>query len=495
MVIDIMNSIVDTEFESKGINKGDIIRVRIGQFSTEPSVARVVVDLKDHKKVKVVQSSDKKNISLVYANIIQPVAVAREGSNDVITIKGSESIDGSLFKLENPDRIVIDVQRAVLEGGEQNISLSDSPIIKSVRTGQFDIGTARIVLDIEKTAFYDIKTEGNVSKVYISAVPFDFMGYDKYYNSAYISLNPKEEAEYKASFDKGENILTIDIKKDIEYNRDMFEINDNLVEYVKVDKKKTSGKIHTIAEFKLREKVKYELISPKLTSLIRFKLVHVPVVPQDVLIVVDPGHGGKSPGAPALDGSYEKDLNLDVAKRLDKKLKDLGFKTLMIRTDDTYISLQERVDVANWNYGDFFMSIHFNSFTQKTQGIETLYYPNSPTEANNVNNKDIATIFQQELIKTLNRPSRGVVPRPNLFVLNKTKMPAILAELGFISNKEELSLIKKEEYREKAANALAVSIVRYYKEIRGIDFEIDIPAIYSGDITSTQNTEVVTKKP
>lgn len=491
MVIDIMNSIADTEFEAKEINKEDIIRVRIGQFSSEPSVVRVVVDLKDQKKAKVVQSGDKKSISLVYANIIQPVTIAKEGYSDVITIKGSQPIDSSLFKLDNPERFVIDVQRAVLEGAEQNIPLSNSPIIKSVRTGQFDVGTARIVVDVGKTAFYDIRTEGNVSKVYISDIPFSFMGYDKCYNSSFVSLNPGEEVEYNANFNKEKNILDIEIKKDIEYDRDLYEINDNLLEYVKLTKEKRSGQAYTKAEFKLKEKVEYELTSPVLTKLIKFKLVHVPTAPQDILIAIDAGHGGKDPGAKALDGSYEKDFNLDVAKRLDKKLNELGFKTIMIRQNDVFTTLQERTNAANWNYADFFMSIHFNAFNQKTQGIETLYYPNSPTEANNINNKDIAAIFHEELIKTLNRPSRGIVPRPNLVVLNKTKMPAILAELGFITNKEELSQIKKESYRENAANALAVSIVRYYKEIQNIDFGIDIPAIYTGNAKQQQKVEVV----
>jgi N-acetylmuramoyl-L-alanine amidase len=495
MVIDIMDSIVDTDFEAKEINKGDIIRVRIGQFSSEPSIVRVVVDLKDQKKAKVVQSGDKKSISLVYANIIQPVTIAKEGFSDVITIKGSQPIDSSLFELDNPERFVIDVQRAVLESGEQNISLSNSPIIKSVRTGQFDVGTARVVVDLGKSGFYNIKTEGNVAKVYISDIPFSFMGYDKYYNSSYVSFNLSEEAEYSAKFDKEKNILNIEIKKDIEYDRDLYEINDNLLEYVKLTKGKNSGQVYTKAEFKLKEKVDYELISPELTKLVKFKLVHVPKTPQDILIAIDPGHGGKDPGATALDGSYEKDFNLDVAERLDKKLKGLGFKTIMTRQDDSYITLQERADAANWNYADFFMSIHFNAFMQRTLGIETLYYPNSPTEANNVNNKDIAAIFQQELIKTLNRPSRGIVPRPNLFVLNKTKMPAILTELGFITNKEELSLIKKEEYREAAANALAVSIARYYKEIRNIDLGIDIPAIYTGNAALLQKVEVAAENP
>lgn len=489
MVIDIMNAIADTEFETKSIDKEEIIRVRIGQFSSNPYITRIVVDLKDQKKAKIVQTSDKKSVSLVYANIIQPVTIAKEGFSDVVTIKGSKAIDSLITKLEDPERIVIDVQGAVLEGTEQNLEAGSS-VVKTVRTGQYEVGTARIVVDVNKSAFYDVKSEDNVTKIYISDMPYSFMGYDKYYNSSFVYLNPGEESQYNASFDEESRILKVEIKKDIEFDKDAFEINDNLLEYIKLSKETRGGNIFTQAEFRLKDKVEYELISPETTKLVKFKLKYVPKTAQDILVVIDPGHGGKDPGAKGIDGvTYEKNLNLEVAKRLEKKLNDLGFKTVMTRVDDTYTTLQQRTDLANQSYGDFFMSIHFNAFVSKTQGIETLYYPNSTTEGYGINNKDMAGIFQQELIKTLGRPSRGTVPRPNLFVLNKTKMPAILAELGFITNKEELAQIKKDAYKDKAANALAASIVRYYKEIQKIDLELDIASIYSGNITAPQSSE------
>ncbi len=473
MVIDINNAIADTDFEVKEINSGEIIGVRIGQFSNQPKIVRVVVDLKNKKKAMVTQSTDKKNISLAYANIIQPITIEKEGYCDVITIKGSQAVDSQLFSLNNPDRIVIDVQQAVLDSEKQSIPLNNSSIIKSVRTGQFDVGTARIVVDLGKSAFYDIKNEGNESKIYISDIPFSFMGYDKYYNSSYITMNPNDEVDFKTDFDKKKNILKVEINKDIEYENELYEINDNLLEYIKLSKTQQKKNIITKAEFKLKEKVEYEILSPSDSKLIKLKLTYIPTTPRDVMVVIDAGHGGKDPGAKAVDGTYEKNYNIDVARRLDKKLKELGFSTIMTREEDIYTTLQERTDAANWNYADFFISIHFNAYMNKAKGIETLYYPNTPTEAYSINNKDIASIFQEEILKALKRPSRGVISRPDLFVLNKTKMPAMLMELGFLTNKEELSFIKKESYRENAANALATSLLRYYKEIQGIDFGED----------------------
>jgi len=483
MVIDVVDAIAATEFESKEINKDEIIRVRVGQFSIKPYITRVVVDLKDQQKAKVVQSADKKSISVVYANIIEPITIAKEGFSHVVTIKGSKNVDTSVIKLDDPKRIVVDVQGAVLGSSEQNIQV-DSPIVSAVRTGQYDVGTARIVVDVKSDAYYNVINEGNVTKVLISDMPYSFLGYDRYYNSSTLYMNLNHETEYKIDYNEENKILKVEIKKDIEHeNEHQIGINDNILENIKLAKENRNGQIYTIAEIKLKDNVEYEAIAQGISNLVQIKLKYRPKAPGDILIAIDPGHGGKDPGAIGADKvTCEKDLNLDVAKRLEQKLKALGFRTLMTRTDDTYTTLQERTDLANGNYADFFMSIHFNAFVSTTQGIETLYYPNTPNDNYKINNKDIAAVFQEELIKTLKRPSRGTIARPNLFVLNKTKMPAILAELGFITNKEELAEIKKESYRDKAANALAVSIVRYFKEFQDIDLGIDIEAIYSGKI-------------
>ena len=108
-----------------------------------------------------------------------------------------------------------------------------------------------------------------------------------------------------------------------------------------------------------------------------------------------------------------------------------------------------------------------------------MYYPNEITDEYQIDNREIANIFHSELIDALKRTSRGITPRPGLHVLNKTKMPAILAELGFITNREDFAEIQKKEYREMAARALAVSIVKYFQDIQGIGLNVDTNAIYA----------------
>jgi len=481
MVVDIEDSTLNTEFETKEIGKGGVIRARVAQFSKSPNVVRVVIDLEDQTRCKLVQSNDKKMVSLIYANIINPVSFAKEEGRDVLMIRGSQDMEPNVFRLENPERLVVDVYKSVLS--EQQTVETKTPYVKTIRTGQADVGVARVVLDLEPGMYYDYETEGSLTKVYVSNIPFSFFDYKKYYSSAFIDLSPGVEVEYQPIIDNDTRTLKIMIPKDLEVEQKVYEINDNIMEQVTVTKETHGDKIYTVAAFKMRPTVEYELLSPAVTKLVSVKFRDKAESANQLTVLIDPGHGGKDPGATAIDKkTTEKELNLDVALRLNRILKDLGFNTMMTRSDDRYVDLASRSGMANNNYVDFFMSIHFNAFTNSAKGIETLYYPNEITDEYPIDNRKMANLFHSEITEALKRPSRGITPRPGLHVLNKTKMPAILAELGFLTNAEEFEQIKKDEYREMAARALAASIVRYYQEIEQINLDIDVNAIYAAPV-------------
>ena len=114
LVIDINSAAARTEFVSKEIQQGGILRVRIGQINNDPAIVRIVVDLSSQKPYKIVQSEDKKTLSILYANLITPISYQKEGDMDVITVKGTSNLDTSFLELDNPDRVVFDVKGAVL---------------------------------------------------------------------------------------------------------------------------------------------------------------------------------------------------------------------------------------------------------------------------------------------------------------------------------------------------------------------------------------------
>lgn len=476
LVIDIPKALLGSEVGTKEIGNEGIDRVRTGQLG--PELVRIVVDMKSQKTYKIIQSEDKKTISILYANIIAPVTYSKEGDLDVITIKGSTAIDASHMQLENPNRIVLDVNRAVFNNLLQEIPAS-SQLLKSVRIGQYEAGIARVVLDVVPDIYYNVKTTGDTTKIYISSYPFEFVEYKTYYNTGVINLSPGKEGNYNVTVDSVTNSVNVVIPQDLKLERNRIDVNDNLIKYIDIDTVYQNGSKVTIAAIKMQDAIESEVISPAAAKLIKIRFKRKITSLNQLTIVIDAGHGGKDPGAVARDGTREKDLNLDVAIRLEKHLKALGFNTIMTRNNDTFVELGGRTDIANKNYADFFISIHFNAFNMSSNGIETLYYPNLINEDYNISNKKIADIFHVEVVNALNRSSRGINARPNLYVLNKTKMPAILAELGFITNPEELALAKTEAYREKASRALAVSILKYYRDIQGVNIDIDINSIYT----------------
>lgn len=169
-------------------------------------------------------------------------------------------------------------------------------------------------------------------------------------------------------------------------------------------------------------------------------------------VIIDPGHGGRDLGA-ADSYVYEKHINLDVSRRLERALKEAGFKTVMTRTRDEFISLSERSSRANRYRNAVFVSVHFNSaYRTSALGIET-FYRSSKAEK-------FATLVQRELIKNVGATDRGI-KTGNFSVLRNTKHPAILVEGGFISNKTERSAMMDPLYRQVVADSIARGIIQY----------------------------------
>ncbi len=168
-------------------------------------------------------------------------------------------------------------------------------------------------------------------------------------------------------------------------------------------------------------------------------------------IILDPGHGGEDLGA-SYQGRLEKDDNLNLALAVGQILADNGIDVVYTRTTDVYNTPQEKAAMGNMSDADFFISIHRNSSeTPNTySGIETLIFDPSGIKevmADNINTELAALGFA----------NHGISIRPNLAVLRRTKMPALLVEAGFINNDKDNALLD-EKFGEIAA-AIATGIM------------------------------------
>ncbi len=182
------------------------------------------------------------------------------------------------------------------------------------------------------------------------------------------------------------------------------------------------------------------------------------------LVVISAGHGGRDPGAVAGD-IHEADINLSIALKLNEMLERLGVDTLMIREDDTFYSLDERVDIANSNKADLFISIHSNALDDPDfDGIMTLVHSGS-LNYNKINGRTAGDIIHKYLIEATGATDREVRYRDNIVVLKDTAMPAVEIEAGFLTNQAELSKLIDDTYQTLIARAATEGILEVLKYI------------------------------
>src|SRR4029077_4589873 len=168
-------------------------------------------------------------------------------------------------------------------------------------------------------------------------------------------------------------------------------------------------------------------------------------------VVVDAGHGGKDSGAYRRSGPPEKTVTLDVAQRLERRLRESQIKTVMTRDSDVFIPLNDRVAMENTQKNAIFVSIHFNdSRKRKTHGFETYY--------NSGASFDLANRIQQKLM-TIPNSANGGIHTANFRVLRLASCPAVLVECGYLSNRSEGNQARDSEYRELLADRIAEAIV------------------------------------
>lgn len=182
---------------------------------------------------------------------------------------------------------------------------------------------------------------------------------------------------------------------------------------------------------------------------------------QNRIIVLDPGHGGKDPGA--VNGSYtEKAITLKVGTLVKQKLEAAGAKVFMTRTGDTYPTLQDRVDFTDANYGEIFVSIHVNSAASSSaQGAETFYAVTTGDMYQE--DIDLATFVNSQIVTNLNMKNRGV-KSAQYYVIRNQLIPAVLVELGFITNDSDRNKLTNDRYVELYAESIYKGIQQYYSK-------------------------------
>lgn len=225
------------------------------------------------------------------------------------------------------------------------------------------------------------------------------------------------------------------------------------------------------------------------------------VAEEPLTIVLDPGHGGKDPGAAGASGIREKVVVLDIARRLREELQARGYHVIMTRESDVFLSLEERTEIASRNNADLFVSIHANSNpSSRVQGVEVytlrdLSYQELREEQRQRNytllfnqldmdpdhpevktiladmlyaykrgeSEPLASQVADEVSRRTRARNRGAIPS-GYFVVRNTLVPSVLIEVGYLTNPREENLLRTAEYRNKIADGLARSIEDYFQK-------------------------------
>ena len=190
---------------------------------------------------------------------------------------------------------------------------------------------------------------------------------------------------------------------------------------------------------------------------------------KDKVIVIDPGHGGADPGAQNSE-LKEKDVNLDISLRLSKVLATKGCTVILTRDVDKdfflpgfvkgrmakRIELNSRIEIANKNNADLFISVHANSFPKRNSyGMETYHHLDSPS------GKALAELIQEQLT-LLQSDNKRTAKAGDYYVIKQAKIPSVIVEVGFISNPRERKLLLSENYRDLVADAIGAGVENYF---------------------------------
>lgn len=190
-------------------------------------------------------------------------------------------------------------------------------------------------------------------------------------------------------------------------------------------------------------------------------------------IIIDAGHGGYDGGAQASDGTQEKNINLAIAKKLQEYLSLGGFNVILTRDKDEGIEddssksiakrkvsdMKKRLQIINENKDAVFVSIHLNKFTTSSpKGTQVFYSPN------NEKSFELATEIQKSVVAKLQPDNERQVKKgdKSIYLLKNATIPAVIVECGFLSNSDELKLLKNAEYQSKMAFSIYCGILEYY---------------------------------
>ena len=444
------------------------------------------VDYDDKLGIPIINTK-KSNDSKDEKNRVEKIVEDKYKNNPSVSIYKTGNMEVKKSNLKNPKRVVLDLMDTTISKTYGEYVFDNISDIDKLRVSQFDARkiygkdkkVVRVVVDLnEDLADSDIdiieekdrivllgKSKG-LSKPEEKEKPDkkETIVYERKDKSSNLDIYLDKEDTYDISYSN--NLIEILLKEDSFTFNGRKNISDDLVKGINVDR---VGKFYRIKigvkkEVDIKDsrngkKISIELIDKGLAS--TQNKPNKPVKPGQKTIVIDPGHGGPKPGS-MQNGIVEKELALEISKKLNSGLENNGYNTIMTRTEDVDVGFKARADLANNSNADLLISVHANSATPSASGVEVLYNPNDKKYSTGKQSKDLADILSREISNATGSRNRGPKDRPNLVVLRETDNASVMIEVGFISNYEESRLLLEDDYQNKIVQAIIRGLEEYF---------------------------------
>ncbi len=427
VVFDLPNTIVLQELRDKEIKLSDTSTAKIGQF--EPSKARIVIKTDKPENYRCIYSTSLQTLLISNSSYISGVSQTQIKSELAYFKEQNVNSTTDVVNIMFSNPVIYSIKR---DGSKINLTLYN---LSNFNTESFN----KLAIT-NKTGFEAKQIGTNMYRISFPAPNGTLVDCYETLNASqlrFVFTTPKPSAEditkTQKTIEQAQNQAKPFTSSKTEQVRQPKEEIPfaNLLERQK-NKENVSAK---------KRVKKHENVSKKI---------------KNKVIIIDPGHGGNDTGA--MRGNLlEKNLTLAIALKVRQCLREKGFTNIvMTRATDKTLTLEDRVNIANDNKADIFVSIHINaSVKSEIHGVETHYY----TE----NGYNVAKVIHKELMENVSATDRGLF-KSKFYVINHTEAPAVLLELGFISNDQEKNALNSENRQMASAQAIADGITKYLTE-------------------------------
>ncbi|MDD9899189.1 MAG: N-acetylmuramoyl-L-alanine amidase [Candidatus Melainabacteria bacterium] len=477
LVFDILDARLGDRKFSFNLPEGlDVKRVRVAQF--DENTVRVV------SEASTISALEKVNVENIGQSLYFRYAVSDVTVQDFSFEDGDLRItaDGVLaprsILLDNPQRLVLDLIGAKLKSSSQVQTFDNGK--ERIKIAQFDKSIVRVVFTGPDTHDREVRISNNERQVLV-------LGKDKSDREDFKSKNRVLSIRLNRD-SKDEVVYAINSTKRLDYKFLKLHNPERLVvDLIGMDYDDALG-AEQLPETEFVENVRFGLatVGKPVTRVVfdlksrnvveefketrGSKTLLVRIIPNKdkkkkdldiepagkgagTVVVLDAGHGGYDSGA-VYGGYNEKDITLSITHKVKDYLEAAGIKVYMVRTEDRFISLAERVEVTNAVDPKIFVSIHVNALitNPEMQGLQTYYYSST--------GKRLGAVIHKQLLGDIGMPD-GRIRHANFWVTKYTKAPSVLLELGFMTNAQERKKLVKDSYQDELAKSVAKGVVKY----------------------------------